>query len=416
VLAWAASVTQAASAHADAVQSGQWYLDKLGVRHAWTISKGAGVVVGVIDSGVDGGVPDLTGVVVGGADFSGTGSRDGQKPVEPDGRHGTNVASLIAGHGHGPGHASGILGTAPGAHLLTASYASLTNPDGTPAAIRWAVDHGATVLNLSYSSPDPGEKAAIQYAQSKDVVVVASTGDAFVTQRVGLQAPAVLPGVLAVTGIDESLKNDPAATIGRGTALAAPFSTTPVNPDSARTKTGLQVADPRGDVDGPYQQREGTSFSAPIVAGIVALVRAHFPHLDAANVINRLIKTATPAGGAAPNDTYGYGVVNAYKALTAHVPPVTANPLGSLVPSGGSSAPPSSSSPAASSPAPSSSPSSSPASSAAPVGGSGSSGLGAGAWAAIAAVIVVAAVVIGVLVGRSRRPPAAPPGYPPQRQ
>jgi membrane-anchored mycosin MYCP len=402
VLAWAASLAQAASAHGDAVQSGQWYLEKLGVRHAWTISKGAGVVVGVIDSGVDGSVPDLTGVVVGGADFSGAGSRAGQKPVEPDGRHGTNVASLIAGHGHGPGHASGILGTAPAAHLLTASYASLTNPDGTPAAIRWAVDHGATVLNLSYSSPDPGEKAAVQYAQSKDVVVVASTGDAFVTQRVGLQAPAVLPGVLAVTGIDESLKNDPAATIGRGTALAAPFSTTPVNPDSARTKTGLQVADPRGDVDGAYQQREGTSFSAPIVAGIVALVRARFPHLDAANVINRLIKTATPAGGSVPNDTYGYGIVNAYKALTAHVSPVTANPLGSLVPSGGSSAPPPGSSP--------------PASSAAPVAGSGSSGLGAGAWAAIAAVIVVAAVVIGVLVSRSRRPPAAPPGYPPQRQ
>lgn len=413
VLTWAASLTQAASAHADAVQSSQWYLDKLGVRHAWTISKGAGVVVGVIDSGVDGTVADLTGVVVGGADFSGAGSRDGQKPVEPDGRHGTNVASLIAGHGHGAGHTSGILGTAPAAHLLSASYASLTNPDGTPAAIRWAVDHGATVLNLSYTSPDPGEKAAVQYAQSKDVVVVASTGDAFVTQRVGLEAPAILPGVLAVTGVDESLKSDPAATIGQGTALAAPFSTTPVNPDSARTKTGLQVADPSGDVDGPYQQREGTSFSAPIVAGVVALVRAHFPHLDAANVINRLIKTATPAGGSVPNDTYGYGVVNAYKALTAHVPPVTANPLGSLVRSGGSSGPPSGSSPVPSSLTTAPPPASSPA---APVAGSGSSGLGAGAWAAIAAVVVAAAVVIGVLVGRSRRPRVAPPGYPPQRQ
>ncbi|HZZ96254.1 MAG TPA: S8 family serine peptidase [Jatrophihabitantaceae bacterium] len=420
MLAWAASVSQAASAHADAVQSSQWYLDTLGVRHAWTISRGAGVVVAVIDSGVDGRIADLTGAVVGGADFSSAGSRNGQRPVEPDSRHGTNVASLISGHGHGPGHTSGILGTAPAAHLLTASCASQTNPDGTPAAIRWAVDHGATVLNLSYTSADPGEKAAVQYAQSKDVVVVASTGDSFVTQRVGLQSPAVLPGVLAVTGIDQNLKSDPAATIGRGTALAAPFSTTPVNPDSARTKTGLAVADPRGDVDGPYQLREGTSFSAPIVAGIVALVRAHFPHMDAANVINRLLKTAMPAGGSVPNDIYGYGVVNAYQALTEHVAPVAANPLGSLVPSGGSSPAPSGSSSASSAPRTSSPPtlpaqSAPPASSAAPVAGSGSSGLGAGGWAAIAAVIVVAAAVIGALVGRSRRPRGTPPGYPPQR-
>lgn len=413
MLAWAASLAQAATARADAIQASQWYLDKLGVRHAWTISKGAGVVVGVIDSGVDGSVPDLSGVVVGGADFSGAGSQNGQKPVEPDGSHGTNVASLIAGHGHGPGHSAGILGTAPAAHLLSASYASLTNPDNTPAAIRWAVDHGAKVLSLSYTSPDPGEKAAVRYAQSKDVVVVASTGDTFVSQRVGLEAPAVLPGVVAVTGIDENLKSDPAATIGRGTALAAPFSTTPTNPDSARAKVGLEVADPRGDVNGPYQQRVGTSFSAPIVAGIVALVRAHFPHLDAANVINRLVKTATPAGGSVPNSTYGYGIVNAYKALTAQVAPVTANPLGSLVPSGGSSTPPSASSTPPPSVAQSAPP---PVSSAPPAAGSGSSGLGAGAWAAIAAVIVVAAVVIGVLVGRSRRPRAVPPGNWPQRQ
>jgi membrane-anchored mycosin MYCP len=422
-LAASGAVLTAPAAHADAVQSSEWYLNTLGVRQAWTHSRGQGVLVGVVDTGVDGAIADLRGSVAGGADFSGIGASNGQKPLPPDPSHGTNVASLIAGHGHGAGNRSGILGTAPKAHILTASFQF--SPDNSPAAIHWLVDHGAKVINLSFGSSSPSEQSAIKYAESKDVVVVAATGDAFVTQRNGLQPPASFPGVVAVTGIDRNLKSDPAASIGHGTAIAAPFSTTPTNPNTSQSRVGLTVANPRNDASGSYSQRSGTSFAAPIVAGVVALIRSRYPSLDAANVINRLIKTATPAGGSTPNDTYGYGVVNAERALTAKVARVSQNPLGSLVPAGSptsgtatpsassaSAAPSSPSGGSVSTPAPLSSP---------PVVSqpSSSSGPGAGGWAAIVIVVLVVAVLIGVFVSRRRRPstpapgPVPPPGHPP---
>jgi membrane-anchored mycosin MYCP len=191
----------------------------------------------------------------------------------------------------------------------------------------------------------------------------------------------------------------------------------------------LPVANPSHDPSGAYIERTGTSFSAPIVAGIVALVRQKFPDLDAANVINRIIKTATPAGGAVPNDTYGYGIINAYKAVTATVPKVSANPLGSLVSGGASGSPTtaasgpastasSPTSPTAGTSAPAQSASQPASASASPPASSSadsSSGLGAGAWVGIAAIVLVAAALIAWLLSRNRRPPpgVGPPGYGP---
>jgi membrane-anchored mycosin MYCP len=422
-LVTAAGLVWAVPASADQVQNGQWYLTKLGVRQAWSITKGRGVKVAVIDSGVDGSVADLRGAVVAGRAFSS--GDDGQAPVDGN-NHGTNVGSLVAGRGHGAGHASGVLGTAPAARIITASFAIGHSTDDSPQAIRWAVDNGAKVLNLSYNSTFPGQEDAVRYAEAKDVVVVAATGDTFAAgQRNRVGMPASFPGVLAVTGVDQNLKSDPGAVIGAGTAIAAPFSTTPSNPDSGAATTGLPVANPSGAPAGAYIERTGTSLSAPIVAGIVALVRAKFPDLDAANVINRVLKTATPAGGSVPNGTYGYGVVNALAALTANVPEVVENPLGSLVtsaPSGSvsspaprSSTPPASSSPNSGSPAPGST-APAPSTSSAPAASSAdSSGLGAGAWIAIIAIVLIAAAVIVWLLTRNRTPPpgAAPPGYAP---
>ena len=82
--------------------------------------------------------------------------------------------------------------------------------------------------------------------------------------------------------------------------------------------------------DGGYVQWSGTSAAAPLVSGLVALVRAEFPELDAANVINRVIRTADPKGEDVPSPLYGYGIIDPVGALTAEVEAVEANPLGSL--------------------------------------------------------------------------------------
>jgi membrane-anchored mycosin MYCP len=84
---------------------------------------------------------------------------------------------------------------------------------------------------------------------------------------------------------------------------------------------------PDGHLGGYQHVSGGTSASAPIVAGAAALVRARFPQLHAADVINRLIRTADDAGATGRDPQYGFGIVNLVKALTADVPPVSANPL-----------------------------------------------------------------------------------------
>lgn len=407
VLGLLLAVVLATPARADAVRQKQWYLSALGITKAWTVSRGANIKVGVLDSGIDGKhVQDLRDAVVSGKNFAGVGAADGQTPL---GAHGTEVASVLAGRGHGAGHASGVIGSAPAASLVSivrpmsnGEYATMA------AAIRWGVDQGIKVLNVSldFIADEPVMKSAIAYAEAHDVVVVAAAGNDPIGHNVDL--PGAYPGVIAVSGIDADLEIDHNATTGKGVVLAAPYSTGPTNSDgSAPAGHGLVVAEPLGAPEGQYGNVAGTSFATPIVAGIVALVRAKFPQLDAANVINRLIKSATPMGSGRPNDQYGYGIVNAYRAVTADIAPVTANPLGSLNPTApASTSPPASSSPPVSNSPASTPPASTPAPSAstpATAATATSSGLGAGAWAGIAAVVVVAAILIGLLVARDRR-------------
>ena len=91
-----------AAAPTDAVRDAQYWLDDYGIRKAWTLTRGAGVTIAVIDTGV-GDPPELRGAVVGGTDVSGLGSSDGRTPIGPSSSHGTLVASLAAGRGTGAG-------------------------------------------------------------------------------------------------------------------------------------------------------------------------------------------------------------------------------------------------------------------------------------------------------------------------
>ena len=312
-------LTAAPVASADYVRDQQWALNVFSMKDVWAKSQGEGVTVAVVDSGVDASHPDLTGQVLEGKDFTGGGNA--QEDVLG---HGTAMASIIAGHGHGAGNSSGVKGIAPKAKILplrTLQKQSDRNLDETwGAAVRYAVDQGAKVINLSFAN-DGGKtlsagREAIAYAQAHDVVVVAGAGNEGFSS---VSEPAALPGVVSVGAVDKKANRWEDSNTGKGLALTAP---------------GVNIVSADPEQSNGYGRNDGTSDATAFVSGAAALVRAKYPDLTAGQVINRLIKSATFAhhkGLEAPDEEYGYGIVRPYSALTMNIPagPKT-NPLGQL--------------------------------------------------------------------------------------
>lgn len=309
----------ASVAHADQVRDRQYWLEDFGIADAWSVTRGAGVTIAIIDTGVDGNHEDLIGAVVGGTDVSGMGSPNGQTPVGSSSEHGTMVASLAAGRGHDGG--DGIIGSAPEASVLSVSMsfhnAAIPADEQIAQAVIWAVDNGADVISLSLTRntrewPVSWDKA-FGYAEDNDVVVVAAAGNRSAgTEVVG--APATMPGVLTVGGVDRSgVASAQASSQGITIGVMAPSE----NLVGALPGEG-------------YAVWAGTSGATPIVSGIVALVRAAHPGLDAANVIHRILATAKPVTPNVPDPLYGFGLVDAYQAVAGDIAPVSANPLGTI--------------------------------------------------------------------------------------
>ena len=193
-----------APAHADWVRTGQWHLYSLNAASAWKLSTGAGVVVAVVDSGVDATHVDLAGQVLPGVDLVGHGD-DGR--VDAVG-HGTSVAALIAGKADG----DGVEGLAPNAKILPVRVLDDSNRYSDAAVVargvRWAVDHGADIINLSLGGDTRSSALAeaISYAWKHDVIVVACTGNVDASKSgERIWYPAREPGVVAVTGLTAAL-------------------------------------------------------------------------------------------------------------------------------------------------------------------------------------------------------------------
>jgi type VII secretion-associated serine protease mycosin len=289
------------------------------MKDTWAETQGEGVTVAVVDSGVDASHPDLTGQVLEGKDFTGGGNA--QKDLDG---HGTSMASLIAGHGHGSGEASGMLGLAPKAKILPLRVIETQkdpNHDETwAAAVRYAVDNGAKVINLSFSN-DGGKtlsdgRAAIAYAQAHDVVVVASAGN---DGSIAVDEPAALPGVVSVGAVNKEGNRWDGSNTGKGLTLMAP---------------GVDILAADMTRSQQYSLSTGTSDSTAYVSATAALVRAKHPDLTAGQVINRLIKSASFLGHKglkAPDEEYGYGIIRPYQAVTMDIPAGSKeNPLGQL--------------------------------------------------------------------------------------
>jgi serine protease len=298
----------------DNVRSDQWHLDALRLREAWTYSDGAGVTVAVIDSGVDAHHVDLEGQVLPGVDLVDSKTGGESDPVG----HGTTVSAIIAGRNDDQ---AGVVGIAPKARILPVRVLDEDNryDDALIVAkgVRWAVDNGAKVINLSLggSGSSPTLAAAIDYAFAKDVVVIACTGNATgtstaKTSNYGVWYPAREPGVIAVGGTERDGEGLWAGSIrGKETVVTAPA-------------TDLVGARPRG-----YWKVQGTSFASPMVAATAALIRSRWPDMSAPEVVNRIIRTASDRGAPGRDAEFGFGVIDPVKALTADVPYVTGNPL-----------------------------------------------------------------------------------------
>jgi type VII secretion-associated serine protease mycosin len=290
----------------------RWYLDAVKATQAHLVSRGDGVVVAVIDSGVDAGHPDLSGAVLPGRSFSGAASQAGR--TDPQG-HGTKMAGVIAARGGGENNALGI---APRARILPVAVPTGGTTGSIGEPIRWAVDNDAKVINLSLGRPGdepllPGEAEAIRYAISKDVVVVVDAGN--IRQLPTGNALAMVPGVVAVSGTSQGGGFWSGSVDAPYVGLAAPAEDI--------VNVGARNIHNTG-----YSSGSGTSESAAIVSGVAALIRAEFPDLDANNVINRLVKTAVDEGPPGRDRQFGFGVVDARRAVTADVDRVSANPLG----------------------------------------------------------------------------------------
>ncbi|MGW1612599.1 type VII secretion-associated serine protease mycosin [Streptomyces sp. NPDC002285] len=299
------------AAHADSIRAQQWALDAMHTEEAWQTTKGKGITVAVLDTGVEADHPDLAGNVLEGKDMVGFGAERGDRAWA---RHGTAMAGIIAGHGHGAGNGDGVMGIAPEAAILPVR---VILEDGDPArakarssrgnalaeGIRWAADHGADVINLSLGDdsksahPEAGEDEAVQYALKKGSVVVASAGNGG-EKGDHISYPAAYPGVIAATAVDKF-------------GTRASFSTRRWYATVSAPGVNVVIADP----DHKYYEGWGTSAAAAFVSGAVALVKAAHPGLTPAQIKKLLEDTARNAPADGRDDSRGYGFIDPAAAI-----------------------------------------------------------------------------------------------------
>ena len=307
------------------IQAQEWWLPGLHVTQAWQFTEGAGTTVAVLGTGVAAGHPDLVGSVSTGPDFTGS-ARTASGPFW--GIDGTEVAGVIAGHGHGTGREQGILGIAPAAKILSIRVSLEYNdplnsdlaiarrlPTAIAEGITYAVDHGARVIDLPL---DPGtagltgqgdpaaaggsqaEQAAVAYALRKNVVLVAPAGDDALGAGL-VNYPAAYPGVIAVGAVARDGQLAPFSSRHSYVSLTAPG-------------VGLMAAAPPGG----YARISSTSTSSGIVAGVAALILSRYPHLTVAQV-TRALTGGTTGGttttGRAGVPGAGHGTVDAARAV-----------------------------------------------------------------------------------------------------
>jgi subtilisin family serine protease len=362
----------AAPAYADGIRDQQWYLGSLNVTDAQARSRGQGMVVAVIDTGVDGSHQDLAASLL--PPVTVDGSTDTGR-FDPDG-HGTGLAGLISAQGHGANREHGVVGIAPGAKVLPVVFRAGARPDETgraveadqlAAGIDLAVRRGAKVICVGYSvDGSQNLRDAVAAANRAGAIVVAADGNR--SSEAFPPFPAAYDGVLAAVPLGKDGRLLVTSASGRRLGFGVPGE------EIMTTNAG-----------GEYRVDAGDA-SAGILAAAVALVWAAYPNLSAEEIVHRLAATAGDLGARGPDADYGQGKLDLVAALSRDVAPLrTAAP---------------SPSPSPSSPAPS--PSASPAV-AAPV-----APRGLGGWLLMLPLVAVVGVLAAIALRAERATPVAP--------
>lgn len=320
-LAAVATVTAATLAPASPALAGprdqQWYLDTMHVPAAQQVTRGDGVTIGLITNAMPTEHPDIAGAVLPVKRLK-IGVKDSVVDAPKDYPLADEVATARIGLMVAKG-GDGLLGVAPGAKVQPIICSGLA--DSTATCMRWLVDQGAKVINLSqaiFTDFDP-DFDGFRYALSKNVVVV-----------VPLEYGKVLPqelrtGILLVGGTNKDHQPAGYGPPDSRVTVRAPGG------DVVYSKPADQIItiDPKST--GGYGHPiilNGDSSATALVAGVVALVQSKDPAATAPTVIDRVLKGATDLGDPGRDNVYGYGEVDAEKAVTATTPPAAVNPLG----------------------------------------------------------------------------------------
>ena len=283
-------------------ESLQWHHGELDTKRAWKLSAGTGVVVAVIDTGVDINHVEFTGRLSAKSYNSHT-NQTGLAYVSDDTGHGTHVSGIIAAS---KDYGNDVCGVAPGVTLMVLKANISSDPRyfdsaAVYSAINYAVNNGANIINLSlgreyYDGVDELEQSIIANAVAKGVTVICAAGN---QKNNHAGYPASYSDTIAVSATTYNYKFDNNySNYGPEIDVAAPGSYI------YSTKNG-----------GGYANMSGTSMSAPSVTGIAALLKSINPGYTPQQIRAALRDTAMEAGPLGRDDYYGYGVANAYAAV-----------------------------------------------------------------------------------------------------
>lgn len=295
----------------------QWGLDAINAEAAWAMGyTGEGVIVAVMDTGIDSTHPDLQGKVIRRFDCRTGAEADPTINFDTHG-HGTHCAGIIAAKNDG----RGVVGLAYGAQLFDVRIfdPSFIGTVNYAIGVKWAVDNGAKVLSNSWGGGAYSQviKAAVDYALSRGAIHVNSAGNDYVEMW---KRPASTAGVIAVAATNPFNKAAAFTTPAPWVSVAAPGVRvlSSIRSQTLQDGTGLPLL---------YDYWDGTSMACPHVSALVALILQKYPNATAYQVKKLLEATAKDIEAPGFDPKTGYGLIQADKALSASLPPDNAGSL-----------------------------------------------------------------------------------------